>query len=244
MVEHSMLFSSPMVIALLRDAAPKTQTRRIVTAHNSLVDGAGMGTARWKAMQFDWSRCYVDQGPSPAGNPGPYFHVPSRREPNDETWHRVYPRVQPGHALWGRESGWERPALSDRQLREGADTWPPFEYDAQPLMCWEDGELKRLGWKRRPGIHMPRWACRLVLPVSQVRAQRLHDIDGLDAMAEGLVDLGIDGQRWHWLADAKAGYFAPWRAYRALWQLINGAGSWAENPPVWAYTFTRKGGAA
>lgn len=44
--------------------------------------------ARWNAL--DWWKAYVDMGPSIAGNPGPYWHVPL---PEDETVHRLYPRL-------------------------------------------------------------------------------------------------------------------------------------------------------
>lgn len=88
-------------------------------------------------------------------------------------------------------------------------------------------------WK--PGIHMPRWASRLTLIITEVRAERLRDISQSDAKAEGLewvapgkwsVDrsLPIIGD------DARAVYFQ-------LWDHINGPGSSAANPWVWAVTF-------
>jgi len=40
--------------------------------------------------RLDWHRAYVDMGPSPAGNAGPYWHVP---RPCDETIQRLYPKV-------------------------------------------------------------------------------------------------------------------------------------------------------
>ena len=42
----------------------------------------------WKRL--DWSRAYEDKGPSPAGNPGPYWHVAEILD-DDEIWHRLYP---------------------------------------------------------------------------------------------------------------------------------------------------------
>lgn len=39
---------------------------------------------------LDWSRAYMDMGPSPVGNLGPYWHVP---RPSDGTQHRLYPNV-------------------------------------------------------------------------------------------------------------------------------------------------------
>jgi hypothetical protein len=40
--------------------------------------------------QLDWSQAWIDMGPSIAGNLGPYWHVPL---PEEETVHRLYPRV-------------------------------------------------------------------------------------------------------------------------------------------------------
>ncbi len=56
-----------------------------------LLDGYSCPEARWRRL--DWSRAWVDMGPSPAGNPGPYWHVPLRAENGSETVHRLYPKV-------------------------------------------------------------------------------------------------------------------------------------------------------
>ncbi len=39
---------------------------------------------------LDWSGAWLDMGPSPGGNLGPYWHVPL---PSEETVHRLYPKV-------------------------------------------------------------------------------------------------------------------------------------------------------
>jgi len=40
---------------------------------------------------LDWSKAWVDMGPSIAGNIGPYWHVPLVGD--DETVHRLYPKL-------------------------------------------------------------------------------------------------------------------------------------------------------
>jgi hypothetical protein len=62
-----------------------------------------------------------------------------------------------------------------------------------------------------------------------VRVQRLQDISGSDAVAEGIAappDHTEDRDLW-----ARA-------EYGKLWTSINGPGSWDANPWVAAYTFT------
>ncbi len=83
-----------------------------------------------------------------------------------------------------------------------------------------------------PSIYMPRWASRLSLEIVSVRVERLNDISEADALAEGcdtdrLPDGAGEGGEWH----------CPTAWYADLWESINGAGSWAQNPWVWVVEF-------
>ncbi|MDE2107430.1 MAG: hypothetical protein KGL39_60095, partial [Patescibacteria group bacterium] len=80
--------------------------------------------------------------------------------------------------------------------------------------------------KWRPSIHMPRWASRITLEVTGVRVERVHDICGVDALAEGVED-----------SDEST---AP-MSFAQLWDSINaerGLG-WDKNPWVWVINFRR-----
>jgi hypothetical protein len=92
--ERPILFSGAMVRALLDGS--KTQTRRVVTDFTS--------QGNWKPSQCDLTTAWVDPGPSPAGNPGPYLkaHVTARAD--DGIVDRIYPRWFPGDRLWVRET--------------------------------------------------------------------------------------------------------------------------------------------
>jgi hypothetical protein len=81
----------------------------------------------------------------------------------------------------------------------------------------------------RPSIHMPRWASRITLEITDVRVQRLQEIDYLDAMAEGIPEHGGNSSDGAWRITDK---------FRELWESINAKRCpWSSNPWVWAITF-------
>lgn len=100
---------------------------------------------------------------------------------------------------------------------------PPRAWlETDPIWYWADGNPTDGDWTRpKPGIHMPRWASRLTLTVTDVRVERLQDITEEQARAEGCI-----------------GYLGSRAAFATVWREINGDGSWDENPWVAAYTFT------
>lgn len=120
------------------------------------------------------------------------------------------PYGQPGDRLWVRESY--------------ADIGCRLTYRADE----DDGAHCKVK-KWTPSIHMFRADSRILLEITSVRVERLQDINEGDAISEGCRQpaTGPDWQitkRW---------------AYRALWEQINGAGSWDANPWVWVIEFKR-----
>lgn len=87
-----------------------------------------------------------------------------------------------------------------------------------------------------PPIHMPRWASRITLEITNVRAERLQNISEEDAKAEGVIPLG--GGKGHW-GNGKVNfeYANPLSAFIGLWCAINGQLAWKENPWVWVVEF-------
>ena len=74
------------------------------------------------------------------------------------------------------------------------------------------------------------------LEITEIRVQRLQEISYADAIAEGVsYDKNPSRIHGHWSNDEGN----PVYQFRALWESINGAGSWAENPWVWAITFQK-----
>lgn len=81
-----------------------------------------------------------------------------------------------------------------------------------------------------PSIHMPRWASRITLKITDVRVEQLQDIETADAEAEGWP--GPDERN-----SIASAYPIGW--YARLWDSINGKRApWESNPWVWVVAFT------
>lgn len=90
-----------------------------------------------------------------------------------------------------------------------------------------------------PSIHMPRWASRLTLKITDVRVERVQNISEEDAIAEGLKIMNEDNLYYSSIAPENEWPFNwdlnPIEAYRHLWNSINN--NWNENPYTWVINF-------
>lgn len=135
---------------------------------------------------------------------------------------------RPGDRAWVRET-WaplDRCTTNDPGVQALADRG---FYRADDSTV--DGEISR--WV--PAIHMPRWASRITLEITDVRVQRLQEISEEDAVAEG-----IHPAPGGWWSGAE-GQAAPdpRAAFALLWNSIHGPGAWDANPWVCALTSRR-----
>lgn len=81
----------------------------------------------------------------------------------------------------------------------------------------------------RPSIHMPRWASRITLEITDVRVQRLQDISDEDAVAEGFEWTGQPGQY---------GYASPVMNFFDYWDCLSSPDAkCTDNPWVWVINF-------
>ena len=220
MKERPILFIAPMVQALL--AGRKTQTRREIKL------------PRWTVAE---DVIYMDEV-EPVW-PHALSAVSGCMAPVE------CPYGKPGDRLWVREawtSGyqdgcWGTAFRADMTFVQGKRAHPKGPH----FHAKELGDHVR--W--RPSIHMPRWASRITLEITEVRVQRLQEISGDDALSEGVsvtpfwTPKEVEGKPFEekWWDDFYFHQNYPQIAFQRLWESINGEVSWQANPWVWAISF-------
>jgi hypothetical protein len=120
-----------------------------------------------------------------------------------------------GDLLWVRENimfdaNYDHLPPSHKDIREYSPTFYTANNHTTPkqhMSC--PGRV-------RPNIHMPRWASRLTLEITNLRTRRLNYISEQEVAAEGV---------------------KPKEEFEKLWDLINGKGAWNQNPFVWVLEF-------
>lgn len=209
MKERPILFSAPMVRALLDGS--KTQTRRPITGPRY-----GLKVNKHPAEPSILAD-RVEEGPEGFMFRGGVLQVGPI----------ACPYGKPGERLWVREAWADLEQLSDgnyqRQAIYRADDIEQYGDEDEPV------NVTAPGMRWRPSIHMPRWASRILLEIVSVRVERLQAISDADAIAEGCSGYRPDDDPFH---DVE-----PRDEYRELWEQINGAGSWDANPWVWVVEF-------
>lgn len=220
--ERPMLFSGAMVRALLDGS--KTQTRRIMKPQPVPIPGEP--GKHWWPSNAAQSMMRVEDG--------------FQKHPG--IFDDACPHGQPGDRIYVRET-FQGPLFAAEQLEEFRRDSTKFE---APEFCvyaadgggapeFQDAD-ENLVCRWRPSIHMPRWASRILLEIVAVRVERLNACSDADAVAEGI---GLNPSVIGMKLTNPPGESMAIAMYRALWDSINGAGSWAANPWVWVVEFKR-----
>jgi hypothetical protein len=228
--ERPILFSGPLVRSILDGR--KTETRRLVTKGTSQVSDVVGEQAPWCGLA-DASRAGTSILLVGSGVDG----------------HFIDCRIQPGDALWVRES-WQP---IGGNIYGPAGVMVRYSADGHPRDCtgtsdaWRVARMKKYGlhWTRVggqhkgewPSIHMPRWASRISLRVTDVRAERVQEITGASAQAEG-VSLPDPGRTVVMPRSAIDDLYVG--KFEELWDQINGkrdGAAWADDPWVWVIKF-------
>lgn len=234
--ERPILFSGPMVRAILE--GHKTQTRRVIKnmpkrpypigiAGSIFQFDEKLNSWQWWAHERDafW-RPRGDAIKCPYGQPGDRLWIREtftietnfNLDPCDPPFKDERPVKWTESEDWGRY--WEqchyRATEPEHQLVHEDDC----------RKCEDDGYCN--SWS--PSIHMPRWASRITLEITNVRVERIQDINELDTLAEGIHVQCSDEDMSEQL-----------EAFEDLWDSINakrGFG-WDKNPWVWVIEFRR-----
>ena len=230
MKERPILFSAPMVRALL--AGTKTQTRRVVTLPRSresfVLEDQGDG----------WWPYQSDDGESSMCNDGmEHAYASPYGLPGDRLW------VRETHFAFGR---WET-RYSAKKMR---DEWHfldmtlecghqyAYVADGYRIAPHRRGAGVTPCWWTRPAIFTPRRAGRILLEVTSVRVERLHDISEDDARAEGARECDpVSGREVLLAGPCQRGSFVL--HYRDIWEQIYGAGGGDTRPWGWVVEFRR-----
>ncbi|QLA04751.1 hypothetical protein [Enterobacter sp. DSM 30060] len=224
MKERGMIFNSEMVRAILDGR--KTQTRRIMKIQP---EHSGLGL-----------RLVTDS--KNGSDDGKYFWSSSDAcglKARSKSFTCPFGVV--GDRIWVRET-FQGPLFDYEQMESYLEDSSKFEKpefcqyaaDGKPAPEYYDADDNlRHGW--RPSIHMPRWASRILLEITDVRVERLASVSDEDAGKEG------------YPADPSpfGGPMDKWLWFRQLWDGIYPEQSFKHNPWVWVIEFKRvEGGAA
>ncbi|HID1043899.1 TPA: hypothetical protein ACXDF7_004728 [Klebsiella pneumoniae] len=218
--ERGMIFNGEMVRALLDGR--KTQTRRII---KDCTVGSDQ-ISKFIQIEKKFIGCYPEDVP--------------------ELIRECCPYGVPGDRIWVREAF---------RVHSRATDVATLVYKASERNSWTE-QTRRVPVavcnkpatpeKWTPSLHMPRWASRILLEITDVRVERLNAISEEDATAEGVPPAGSLLPDYPGTFLTPKGDFATAKvAFQRLWESIYGEESWKANGWVWVISFKRvEGGAA
>ncbi|EFR0945551.1 hypothetical protein ABLE27_003783 [Salmonella enterica] len=207
MNERGMIFNAEMVNAIL--SGRKTQTRRPI---------------KWKQTRF------TEIAERDDGSLWPWAEDCER---GGDIWFAC-PYGEIGDRIWVRETFHVHSRATDVATlvyrASVRNSWTEQTHRVPIAVCDKPATPEK--WT--PSIHMPRWASRILLEITDVRVERLRDLSEEDAKSEGITP-------------PAGGVLPGWEYrinFRDLWMDIYGTDSWEANPWVWVIEFKRVEGAA
>lgn len=139
------------------------------------------------------------------------------------------PYGQPGDRIWVRETYRVHGKATDVATlvyrASVRNSWTEQTHRVPVEIC-----NKPVSEKWTPSIHMPRWASRILLEITDVRVERLHDMSEADAKAEGATPATYK------ITPSEAVYRV---GFGDIWRSIYGQDNWLSNPLVWVIEFKR-----
>lgn len=245
MKELPILMSTPMVQANLADL--KTETRRTSGLElinympsnwkfEKMVENPNLQnqiTGKSKVYDGYWAQLYWN-GKQPCPNASNRAFIKS-------------PYGKPSDMLWVRETWRSMGFDSDKHLMH-------IQYkDESAIWCKMNSDYNLFAQKKwKSSIHMPKAAARIWLQIKSIGVERLQDITGPAAAAEGIRIPVNDGKvLFKAEANSAIGFLTrpslksePYTTdelliahYAELWCDINGRESWDANPWVWVIKY-------
>ncbi|MEH3539426.1 hypothetical protein POV95_01750 [Klebsiella variicola] len=233
MTERGMIFNAEMVRAILDGR--KTQTRRIMKLQPK--PSKSRPGDFWFSSKKLESMVHVSDL-APGNSPIADYHLFIQEH--------CCPFGAVGDRIWVREAF---------RVHSRATDVATLVYKASERNSWTE-QTRRVPVavcnkpatpeKWTPSLHMPRWASRILLEITDVRVERLNAISEEDAAAEGVPPAGSLLPDYPGTFLTPKGDFATAKvAFQRLWESIYGAENWLANPWVWVIEFKRvEGGAA
>lgn len=167
---------------------------------------------------------------------------------------------KPGDRIWVREAFRVHSRATDVATlvykASERNSWTEQTHRVPVAVCNKPATPEK--WT--PSLHMPRWASRILLEITDVRVERLNAISEEDAQREGVHTEVWDQTVVARNYAARDEFFQFWSedmphyvemnqlyrsSFRSLWESIYGEESWKANGWVWVISFKRvEGGAA
>lgn len=209
MKERGIIFNAEMVRAILDGR--KTQTRRIV---KNVMPDNGMWLKK-PTKTRSGTTTHVLDAPKynlcPLGKAGGHLWV-------RETWMPDAPR----DGTWGDVEFY---GCKDSQLSMIPECYRTPEHCIY-RSSWDGAEM--IGWT--PSIHMPRWASRITLEITDIRVERLKVAGDTEFKAEG----------YPLVRELTGGSMDPFYWFRNLWDSVSPTNfKYADNPWVWVIEFKK-----
>ncbi|HBS5459341.1 TPA: hypothetical protein MAJ58_004475 [Klebsiella pneumoniae] len=232
MKERGMIFNAEMVRAILDGR--KTQTRRIMKLQPK--PSKSRPGDFWFSSKKLESMVHVSDL-APGNSPIADYHLFIQEH--------CCPFGAVGDRIWVREAFRVHSRATDVATlvykASERNSWTEQTHRVPVAVCNKPATPEK--WT--PSLHMPRWASRILLEITDVRVERLNAISEEDARAEGI----IDGGCLNCGEPEPCGCANPepdaTDAFAYLWQSIYGQENWNANPWVWVISFKRvEGGAA
>ena len=263
MKEHPIIFSTPMVKAILDDR--KTQTRRVIKPQPDLGLDPFDSYSRINIGRYHPTMVDKDGQEYPGDEIfGAYT--------DDGEWGWKCPYGQVGDRLYVKETwrivGWWEGQPYYLEYKDGTRMDEPgdsSEYDEEKYITYaqqcdddcikagikaqEDGtfiffESEPVPTRWRPSIFMPRWASRIDLEITGIRVERLQEISPHKLATTNLEREGLRYKgRFGIDFSTQLERYVLLNEFIELWDSINGKKyPWDSNPWVWVISFKKEVG--